>query len=142
MLNNDSAKEIVGRLDQLSELLASTEKMTIYHGFKAGAPMPFDVAEDQLAKINKTCSDISKKLAQQQDSEGSGSIDNLVTMYVNRLLENTKLLGEITEKLKQQSNGGKKYGFFKFRSDTKEWERSTKKLINVRSNLELFMRNA
>ncbi|MCU7934470.1 MAG: hypothetical protein KZQ99_06255 [Candidatus Thiodiazotropha sp. (ex Dulcina madagascariensis)] len=122
MLSNDVAKEIVSRLDKLSELLATTEKMTIYHGFKGGTPMPFDLAEEQLDLIKKTCSDINKILVQQQDQNGAGNIDNLVHMYVNRILENTKCLGEITEKLKQQANGGKKYGFFKFRSDTKEWE--------------------
>jgi len=132
---------MVGRLDKLSELLASTEKMTIYHGFKAGRPMPFDAAESQLVQINRICSDIRKELAQQQN-ETPSNIENLITMYINRLLENTRFLSEVTEKLKQQANGGKKYGFFKFRSDTKEWDRSTKKLLNVRSNLELFMRNA
>lgn len=142
MLSNDVAKEIVIRLDKLSELLASTEKMTIYHGFKGGVLMPFDMAEEQLDAVINTCSDINKLLAQQQDQKSDGNIDNLVAMYVNRLLENAKCLGEIIENLKQQSNGGKKYGFFKFRSDTKEWECNTKKLINVRSNLELFMRNA
>ena len=141
MNNIDEAKEIVNRLDQLSELLASTEKMTIYHGFKGGAPMPFEEANNQLAQINDVGSQIKEDLMQIGSPKDFENINNLCITYVNRILENRRTLDEITDKLNQFSNGGKKYGFFKFRKDTKEWERNTKKLLNVHSNVHLFLRN-
>ncbi len=141
MIEYETDKDLVVQLDKLAELLASASKMTIYHGFKGGQPMPFREAEDHMSQINNICSEVGNILSKQQDSD-SDNVKILINMYVNRLKENTIFLGEVTEKLKQQANGSKKYGFFKFRSDSKEWERNTKKLINVRSNLELFMRNA
>jgi hypothetical protein len=89
-------------------------------------------------------SEIQHELMHHQ-KKGSGvnleTLVDLCLMYVNRLLKNTKNLKDITENLKQSSGGGKRYGFFKFRKATKEWDRNTKKLINVRSNVELFLRN-
>lgn len=141
MLSYNSAKELVDRLDHLSKILASTQNITIYHGFKGGERIPFEEAKEQLALISKTGAEIKEELMQYQDQEVGSSIISLCITYANRLLENTKILGDITEKLKQFSDGGERYGFFKFWSDTKEWKRNTKKLINVRSNVELFMRN-
>ncbi len=144
MQDYNVTKDIVSRIDQLSKLLASTEKMTIYHGFKGGARIPFEEAEEQLAVISKTGAELHKDLIQYKDQENDEAHNNLINlciMYANRLLENTEILKDITRKLKQSSDGGKKYGFFKLRKDTKEWERNTKKLIKVRSNVELLLEN-
>lgn len=134
--------EIVQRIDRLSETLGAAEKVTIYHGFKKGERMPFEDVERQLALVSRTGSQIQNELIEHQSSKNDlGNLVDLCLMYVNRLVENTNNLRVITEKLKQSSGGGKRYGFFQFRKDTKEWDRNTKKLINVRSNVELFLRN-
>jgi hypothetical protein len=141
MNSAEEAKEIVAHLDRLSELLASTEKMTIYHGFKSGAPMPFDEAKRQLSHIDEAGIQIKEKITSFEAQGDYENIINLCVTYINRILENSRFLGEITNKLMESSSGGKKYGFFMFRKDSKEWGRSTKKLLNVHSNVHLFLRN-
>jgi hypothetical protein len=115
--------------------------MTIYHGFKSGAPMPFDEAKRQLSHIDEAGIQIKEKITSFEAQGDYENIINLCVMYINRILENSRFLGEITNKLMESSSGGKKYGFFMFRKDSKEWGRSTKKLLNVHSNVHLFLRN-
>lgn len=140
-----SVGEIVEDIDQLSELLASTEKMTIYHGFKGGARAPFEQAEAQIARIRESGPTLRNELQllkEQNEDKDSGVVINLSVGYLSRVLENAELMSDITQKLKRSSDGGKRYGFFAFRKDSKNWDRSTKKLLNIRSNVELLLRTA
>jgi Mg2+ and Co2+ transporter CorA len=145
MSNFTSIRELVSRLDRLVEMLASTEKMTIYSGFRGGKPMPLEQAAEKLEVISDEIPKIEANLKNMSHEESGSEILSLVqtcTMYLNRLRQNTETMKDIVGKFKTSQEGGKGYGFFKIRKDAKEWYRDTKKLLNVRSNVELFLRNA
>ena len=137
-------RKLVGRIDGLVEMLASTEKMTIYSGFRGGKPIPLEQASEKLEVISEEISKIEAALDNMQYEESESEISsllNLCMMYLNRLRQNTDTMKGIVGKFKSSQEGGKSYGFFKMRKDAKEWDRDTKKLLNVRSNVELFLRN-
>lgn len=145
MSDLSTIRDLIGQLDRLVEMLASTEKMTIYGGFRGGAPLPLGQASETLESISKESSEIESALdgLQHQDADSElASLVNLCRTYLNRLRQNTETMKGIVGKFKAFQEGGEKYGFFKLRKDAKEWDRDTKKLLNIRSNVELFLRSA
>jgi hypothetical protein len=125
-------------------MLAATEKMTIYAGFRGGKPMPLEQAGEKLETITAGSAEIEMALSnlssQASDSELAGLV-SVCEMYLNRLRQNAETMKSIVGKFQAFQEGGKKYGFFQLRRDTKEWDRDTKKLLNVRSNVELFLKS-
>jgi hypothetical protein len=142
MVSYDSIENAIESLDQLSNTLAAAQDMTIYHGFKRGERTPYEQGLGLLDNIQTEASRLRDELLQFQDQEEGSSLIMLCTTYSNRLIQNAELLRDITQKLKRFADGGPKYGFWKFRKDSKVWKQNIAKLVNVRSNVALFLRNS